>query len=166
MKNIVLIGFMGCGKSSVATALGAKMGRTVLDTDQLIVARGDRSIPEIFAAEGEVFFRRLETELLTDLQSVDASIIATGGGIVQNQENWPLLRQLGRLYFLDAPWSELKKKIAMGKDRPLAGDGVNWQPVRTLWERRLPLYRQADVTITTAGMTIDAVVEKIFRDKE
>jgi shikimate kinase len=166
LKNIVLIGFMGCGKSSVATTLGAKTGRAVLDTDQLIVARVGRSIPEIFAAEGEVFFRRLETELLIDLQSVDASIIATGGGIVQNQENWPLLQQLGRLYFLDAPWSELKKQIAMGEGRPLAGDGVNWQPVQTLWERRLPLYRQADVTIATAGMTIDAVVEKIFRDKE
>ena len=157
---------MGCGKSSVAMALGAKMGRTVLDTDQLIVAKAGRAIPEIFTTEGEVFFRRLETEILTDLQSVDASIIATGGGIVQNQKNWPLLRQLGRLYFLDAPWSELKKQIAVGDGRPLAGDGVNWQPVQTLWKRRLPLYRQADITIATAGMSIDAVVEKILHDKE
>lgn len=163
MSNIVLIGFMGCGKSTVARQLGRKTGHKVLDTDHLIAKRAGRSIPDIFAEEGNDFFRQLESETLQELQPIDNSIIATGGGIIEKQMNWPLLRQLGTIFFLDVVWQELQKRITAGKGRPLGGDGENWDPVRQLWTRRLPLYRQADEIINTERMSVDDIVNEILR---
>lgn len=154
---------MGCGKSTAAKCLGRKTGCQVLDTDQLLVEKTGRSIADIFAADGEVFFRQLESETLEDLFAVENAIIATGGGIIEKSENWPLLRKLGKTFFLDVPWPELQHRIAAGTGRPLAGDSVNWETAQRLWERRLPLYRQADISIDTAQKSIDDVVAEILR---
>ncbi len=161
--NIILIGFMGCGKSTVAKHLGLVTGRAILDIDQLIVEKTGRSIADIFATDGEHFFRRLETQILIELSEVKNVIIATGGGIIEKRDNWPLLRALGRLFFLDVPWHELQKRIAGDKSRPLGGDGNNWEPVRKLWERRYPFYRQADEIIAADNMSVTDVVREIIR---
>lgn len=154
---------MGCGKSTVAKYLEVSTDRELFDTDQLIVEKDGRSIADIFNSDGELFFRQLETQLLINLIDVDNAIISTGGGIVEKQENWPLLKTMGRIYFLDLPWVELQQRISLGKGRPLAGDGINWAQVRQLWERRRPLYCQADEIIEVDQMSVADIAEEILR---
>lgn len=154
---------MGCGKSTVARMLGLVTDKKVLDTDKLVIERNGCSIAEIFAAQGEVYFRQLESDVLESLSAIENSIIATGGGIIERQENWPLLRGLGQIFFLDVPWPVLQRRIAAGAGRPLGGNGVDYAPVNQLWEKRLPLYRLADEIIATEHMSIDEVVTEILQ---
>ena len=101
MKNIVLIGFMGSGKTTTGKVLKEKTDMTFVDTDELIEAYEGCKISEVFADKGEAYFRRLENETLKNLlSSTDNKVISTGGGIVTNKENIPLLKQLGKVFYL------------------------------------------------------------------
>ena len=100
MENIILIGMPGCGKSSVGKALAAALNRTFLDADEEIVRRAGCSIPEIFAAQGEAGFRRLESAVLADLGKQSGIVLATGGGCVTRPENYPSLHQNGCIVWL------------------------------------------------------------------
>ena len=100
MKNIVLIGMPGCGKSTVASLLAAKLGRTVADADSEIEKIAGKSIPRIFAEDGEETFRRFETQVLEELGKQSQLIIATGGGCVTKSRNYPLLHQNGTIFWL------------------------------------------------------------------
>ncbi len=132
MENIVLIGMPGCGKSSVAARLGALLDREVWDSDALIEETAQRSIPEIFAAEGEAGFRRRETEALAQLGRRSGIILATGGGCVTRPENRALLRQNGVLFWLQRPLEDLPTQ-----GRPLSLQ----QGLSSLYQQREPLYR-------------------------
>ena len=101
MKNILLVGMPGCGKSTIGGKLAELTGRTFVDTDALIVERAGVTIPEIFAAHGEAYFRKLETEVLAEVSQKSALIIATGGGVVTRPENHPLCRQNSIVAFLN-----------------------------------------------------------------
>ena len=116
-QNVVLVGMPGCGKSTVGRELAETMGRELIDMDAAIVARVGKSIPEIFSEDGEAVFRDLETAVLReDLRYRNGCILATGGGTILRDENVALLRQNGRLYFLDRPLKDLLPT----EDRPLA----------------------------------------------
>lgn len=131
MENIILIGMPGCGKTTVARLLGQVLGRTVVDADERIVERAGMSIPEIFTQDGEEGFRRLETQVLSDLGMQSGLIIATGGGCVTRQENYPLLHQNGKLFWL-------RRDLAMlpTDGRPLS----QRQSLDAMYARREPLY--------------------------
>ncbi|MBR4703134.1 MAG: shikimate kinase [Oscillospiraceae bacterium] len=138
-ENIVLIGMPGCGKSTVAALLGKAAGREVLDADALIAEQAGRSIPEIFSAEGEEGFRRWETEVLRELGKLSGKVIATGGGCVTREENYPLLHQNGRIFWLRR---DLEKLPREGRPLSQAGD------LREMARVREPLYRRfADESI-------------------
>ncbi len=100
MQNIVLIGMPGCGKSTIATLLAEKLGRTAVDSDAVIEEMAGKPIPEIFAQDGEEVFRQWETQALTQLGKQSSLVIATGGGCVTKERNYPLLHQNGTIFYL------------------------------------------------------------------
>jgi len=137
--NIVLVGMPGCGKSTVAAALSELTGRELIDTDALIVEREGRSIPEIFASDGEKYFRQLESMIAAEVGKLNGKIIATGGGIVTREENLDALRQNGNIFFIKRDLSLLSRD-----GRPLS-QGAD---LEDMYAKRLPLYLNfADFTI-------------------
>ena len=149
MENIILVGMPGCGKSTVAAALGEALGRQVRDSDALIEELAGKAIPEIFAADGEEAFRALETEALRELGKQSGIIIATGGGCVKREENYPLLHQNGRIFWLQRNISALPIH-----GRPLSQSG----DLQAMYDARRPLYeRFADVVIDNNGPVEDTV---------
>lgn len=161
-NNIFLTGFMGAGKSTVGRRLARRLGYRFADLDQLIVAREGRSIPEIFAAQGEPYFRDCETAVLAEQKAAECTVFATGGGVVGREENRRLMKQTGRVVYLRAGWQTLERRLSRGSGRPLADPTSGWEPIRRLWESRLPWYEEADVIIDTDHARVDAVVRDII----
>lgn len=131
-KNILLIGMPSCGKSTVGRILAEETGRPLIDTDGLIVERAGKSIPAIFAEDGEEAFRALETEVATEVCKGSGQIIATGGGIVTRERNHLLIRQNSVVIFINRPLDQLSTK-----GRPLSQQNR----LTELLSARLPLYR-------------------------
>ncbi len=143
MENIVLIGMPGCGKSTVASLLGKATGRPVLESDEEIVRLAGKSIPEIFRQDGEEAFRDLETRVLRDLGARTGCVISTGGGCVTREENRALLRQNGRVFWLERDVRALDRR-----GRPLS----QMRDPASLYGERAPLYRGfADARIDNDG---------------
>lgn len=132
MKNIVLVGMPGCGKSTVGKALAKRLSRPFFDADEEIVKRAGKPIPEIFQAEGEAGFRKIETEVLFDLCRQSGAVIATGGGAVTVPKNHDILRQNSLVVFINRDIAVL----------PTAGRPLSEQnDLHEMFCRRLPLYR-------------------------
>lgn len=161
-RAIVLIGFMGTGKSSVGRVLADRTGLPRYDTDELVAQRAGISIADIFDGPGEEEFRRRETEMLRASPRVDG-IVVTGGGIVLREENVALLRALGTVVNLTADLETLFERVARRKTRPLLRSD---DPRRTLTELlrvREPLYRAAaDFEVDTSALTHDEVAAAIL----
>ena len=156
MQNVILIGMPGCGKSTIASLLADRLGRTSIEADDEIVNAAGMSIPEIFAAEGEAGFRRRETAVLSELGKRSGLVISTGGGCVTRPENYPLLHQNGLIIRLTRDVSKLSRE-----GRPLS---LNADLDKMSAERN-PMYeRFADVTVSNDGSpeeTIRAILEVI-----
>lgn len=145
--NIVLIGFMGAGKTTVGQELARLGGFRLVDLDALIEERAGRSIPEIFARQGEETFRDLESEALRTLAGARRTVVATGGGIVGREENWTMMRRLGKVIYLRVRPQTLRARLGAGEGRPLARRPGGWTETARLLERRIPLYEQADLIV-------------------
>lgn len=153
MQNIVLVGMPGCGKSTVAQRLAQLTGKEVVDADAQIVATAGMSIPEIFAQGGEDAFRKIETQVLSELGKGSGIILATGGGCVTRSENYPLLHQNGTIFWLKRDINKLPTK-----GRPISQS----TDLNKLYEIRRPLYDAfADHVIENDGSVQDAA-EKIL----
>ena len=156
-ENIVLVGMPGCGKSTVGESLAQLMGRELIDTDTRIVEEMGCSIPELFRRIGEMGFRDTETALIRDIAALQGKVIATGGGAVLRPENVALLKENGRVYFLDRSLSLLTAT----SDRPLSS---TTEALQARYEERYPIYcGVCDVHMAADG-TIDHVVNKIRED--
>lgn len=140
MKNIVLIGMMGCGKTTCANLLHERLGRPVVDTDELIVSRQGRSISDIFATEGEDCFRDLETAVARELAAREGLIIATGGGLPLRRENMDALGATGTVFWLRRDPADTFASESMD-GRPLAQEGQAAFVAR--FAQREPVYRAA-----------------------
>lgn len=157
MKNIVLIGMPGCGKSTIGTLLAEKLGRTLADADEKIISLAGKSIPEIFAQDGEPTFRDWETKALTELGKQSGLVIATGGGCVTQKRNYPLLHQNGYLVWLERDCSVLPTD---GRPLSQAND------LRKMYAARKPLYEAfADIRVENAG-TPEETVQHILNTLE
>ena len=156
-RNIVLVGMPGCGKSTVAAALGEATGREVCDSDALIEELAGMPIPEIFAQQGEAAFRAYETQAIAQLGKRSGIVLATGGGCVTRPENYPLLHQNGTILWLQRDLAALPTD-----GRPLSQAGK----LEAMYEVRRPLYaRFADHTISNNGsveQTVAAVKEALL----
>jgi shikimate kinase len=164
--NIVLIGFMGAGKSTVGRELERLGGFRMVDLDSVVVQLAGRSIPEIFATEGEERFRDYETSALRSLVGVRRTVIATGGGIIGREENWKVMHRLGFLVYLRASWATLRQRLAGSQGRPLADLGQELRQVEELWLRRLPLYERSDISVDTDELNAAGVAMAILQKME
>lgn len=164
-KNIVLIGFMGCGKSTVGRELQQRLGYPLVDMDHVIEERAGKPITAIFADEGEAAFRDRETALLRELNDSDAPrrIISTGGGVVGRAENRALLRELGYVVWLRAPTAVILERTAKNRSRPLLQTEDPAARIEALMEERRPLYEEtAHLKLDTTGLCCDEVTTGIL----
>jgi shikimate kinase len=154
-KNIILIGFMGCGKSTVGRELHQRLGYPLIDMDHAIEQAARKPISRIFADEGETGFRDRETALLRQLveQATTCHIISTGGGIVVRPENRDLLRQLGYVVWLHATPDTILDRTRRNSHRPLLQTPDPAATIRALLDQRIPWYAEtAHLKIETAGL--------------
>lgn len=164
MKNIYLIGMMGCGKSTCAHGLAQRLGKAMLDTDELIVARAGKSISEIFAAEGEEAFRDLETWACRTCGEKTDLVVATGGGLPLRAENRRLLRDSGTVVFLHRDPAEIFDSADMS-GRPLGQQGR--EAFLERFAARLPIYRAcAHIEVTEFSTVEETVAEILYRLEE
>lgn len=151
MQNIILIGMPSSGKSTIAAALGEKLGRPVYEADALIEEEAGMDIPAIFAAHGEEYFRKLETQVLRKLGAMSGAIISTGGGSVTREENYAPLHQNGRMIWLLRDTDKLDKT---GRPVSLRSD------LNELYARREPMYaRFADLKADNNGSIEDTLAQ-------
>jgi shikimate kinase len=166
-QSIVLIGFMGAGKSSTGKALARRTGLPCFDTDEIVSARFGLAIAEIFARFGEEKFRDAESEALGQLSGAAPAIIVTGGGIVLRPENLRRLRELGSVVSLEANEETLFRRISRRATRPLLQTEDPRATMVELLRVREPLYREAaDVRVETSRLTHDEVADAILKNLE
>ena len=156
MQNIVIIGMPGSGKTAVSTMLAERLGRKIFDTDTIVSEKAGMTIPEIFAAQGEAGFRKLETEATAEVGKLSGNIISTGGGVVTVADNYELLHQNGVIVWIERDTNKLARD---GRPISLSSD------LNELYAARLPLYeRFADIKADNNGDindTVNAIMEMI-----
>ena len=158
MKNIVLIGMPGCGKSTIGALLAEKLNRTFLDADEEIIRLAGKPIPDVFAKDGEEVFRHWETMALENLGKQSALVIATGGGCVTRSRNYPLLHQNGMIVWLERDLSQLPTD-----GRPLS----QANRLEEMYTLRRPMYEAfGDIRVSNAGSPKDTVNEILSRLEE
>ena len=164
-SNIVLIGFMGAGKTAVGKALAERLHREFIELDSLIKKKAGKSIMEIFQQDDEVTFRELEIEAAREASHKENAVIACGGGIVLNQINMDRLRRNSTIIYLEAaPSAILKRARKGGEKRPLLEVADPASAIRELLKFRKPLYeRAADIRINTSGLSIESAVNRIIQ---
>ena len=162
-NNIVLIGFMGCGKSTVGKKLANALSYEFQDTDAMIEEAYGKTISKMFEEDGEEYFRNAETELLQKLSTeAEGLILATGGGMPMRAENAALLKKTGTVIFLEAKIETILERLQNDTGRPLADGDDREKRLRPLYEKRLPVYREAaDYILDTEGKSFYAIIEEI-----
>ncbi len=163
-KAIVLIGFMGSGKTTVGIKLSYKMRMVVEDTDKMIECKKDMSISDIFATQGESAFRDMETELLTELsEKKTGNIYSVGGGTPIREENRALLKKIGNVVFLRIKPETVYKRLQNDTSRPLLQGENPMEKIKTLMEQRKSFYEDAaDVIIDVDDKSTDEIVNEIL----
>ena len=154
-ENIVLIGFMGCGKSTVGRELHQRLGFHLMDMDHLIEEERGRKITEIFRDEGEPVFRDHETRKLREILAAggDHLVVSTGGGIIVRAENRPLLQRIGYVVWLRASADVIYDRTSRNRDRPLLNTPDAKERILCLLNEREPWYREtAHLIVDTAGL--------------
>ncbi|CCF82937.1 3-dehydroquinate synthase [Nitrolancea hollandica] len=169
VERVILIGLSGAGKSSLAPLLAARLGLEAIDTDEQIAAIFDRPVTQIFADYGEAVFRAAERTVLQDACRRSGAVIATGGGAVLDEANWAAMRPGSVIVHLtaarDVILHRLVEQLAPDPltERPLLAGGDPAERLERLWNERQVLYRRADLTIETTGLTLEQVADEVER---
>jgi shikimate kinase len=155
---IILVGFMGAGKTTVGQLLAARLGLRFADSDLVIERRRGRSIREIFAEDGEAAFRAAEHEVLAELMRGPDAVLAVGGGAVEHQSSQRLLRA-ARVVYLQVGYDEAMRRIGGDAGRPL----LLRPDLDDIYRRRVPVYQSvASLTVATAGRGAEAVCQEVI----
>lgn len=162
MKNVVLIGMMGSGKTSVGKILSTKLGFKLIDTDYEVEKKNKMTINELFDKFGEKAFRHLEEEVVQELGRVINRVISTGGGTVLNPGNFNLLKRNSDIIYLKTSPNELYKRIKHEKNRPLLKTEDPQLKIEKLIEERKEVYEKACFTVDTDGKTTIEVANEIL----
>ncbi|MDQ2987073.1 MAG: shikimate kinase [Armatimonadota bacterium] len=164
--SIVLIGMMGVGKSTLGRAASKALGWKFIDIDHEVEQSAKRSIPEIFANEGESAFREMETDTIARFSGKKNLVVATGGGAPVRQGNLALMREIGPVVYLEAGCEALTRRLKNSRTRrPMLGDDIDGR-VRQLLDEREPTYREADFRIQVDESSPMAIVLEIKRIAE
>ena len=163
MKNIMLIGFMGTGKSTVASCLCREYGMEIVEMDELIAKRAGMSISDIFAQYGEEYFRDLETNLVLELQSQSNQVVSCGGGVVLRERNVEEMKKGGSIVLLTAEPEMILERVKDDDNRPLLRGNKNVAFISDMMEKRRPKYEAAaDVVIHTDGKEVQEICREIM----
>ena len=161
MRNIVIIGFMGAGKTTIATSLAHRLKMRYLSTDNLIETKEKRTINEIFTKSGEDYFRDVESAVIKDACSMENVVIDAGGGAVLREENIANFKSCGIVICLTADEETIMERTKKYKHRPLLNVEDPKRKIRDLLAKRAPFYAKADHCIDTGKLTARQAVEKI-----
>ncbi|MFA7256255.1 MAG: shikimate kinase [Kiritimatiellales bacterium] len=161
-RNIVLVGFMGTGKTVTGRVLAARTGMELVDMDSMIEERQGKTIPEIFAQDGEPVFRTLERELVQELSKRNGLIISTGGGIVLNPDNIADFEKTGLVVCLKASPETIFQRLEKDTGRPLLSGDKKGQ-IAALLEKRKPLYDAIAHGVNTDGLTDEQTADPILK---
>jgi shikimate kinase len=159
-RNVILVGFMGAGKSVCGRMLARRLGRCFVEIDDMIVAGEGCSIPEIFRRHGETRFRQLEAEAVEALALKSDDVVATGGGLPCRDGMMEALRALGLVIWLRGDLQDLLARARRQGARPML-EGRSEDEIVALFRGREPYYRQAHLTVDTSGRTVDQVVAEL-----
>jgi len=162
--NIILCGFMGCGKSTIGKAISKKIKYEFIDSDEFIEKHEKMTIPEIFEKFGEDYFRNKETDSISKISKLDHCVVSLGGGAVLNKENAKVLKTSGKLFFLNISAQEVYNRLKNDASRPLLQTDDKLTAISSLLSKRLPIYNEvADVIIDVDGKTVDEISEEILK---
>jgi shikimate kinase len=159
--GVVLVGFMGSGKSSVGRELSRRLGSEFVDVDAWIEEAKGRSVRDLFAEEGEAAFREHEKAALREILAVKGRIVATGGGAFLDEGNRQLLRAYGMVVYLEAGVETIMRRLSGDAHRPLLRGGEREKVIRDLLARRVAGYRLADHAVPTDGRSVGQVAGRI-----
>jgi len=162
MKNIVLTGFMGTGKTTIGRLLAKNLRMRLVDVDEEIEKDQNMSINDIFSTHGEQHFREIETAMIKKLSQNKNSIISTGGGAVLRKENMDALKENGVVFCLNAGVETILKRTRRNEDRPLLKVENPKEKITELLAYRRPFYEQAGIMIETDAKTPGEVVQEIM----
>lgn len=161
-RNIFLIGFMGCGKSTMAKILSEETGRQLVEMDETIEVEVGMSINEIFETYGEVHFRDLESQLIERIAANGGAVVSCGGGAVLREQNREFMRKNGKIIYLSATPETIYEHVKYSTNRPLLNGNMNVEYITKLMEKRLPIYEAAaDEIIVVDGKEKLQIVKEI-----
>lgn len=161
-KNIVLVGLMGCGKTTIGSLLSKLLNRKFVDSDSLITNLAGLSVSQIFEKYGEAYFRELERKVIEDISCQNDLIISTGGGVVENPENIASLKENGVLFYLYASAQDLYDRIKNDDSRPLLKNSDPLATLEKLLARREKFYSLSEEKIQTGQRQVKEIAEEII----
>ena len=161
MKNIVLFGFMGTGKTSVGKRVADDLGMKFVDMDHIIEEREGRAISDIFATDGEAYFRDLERELVKELSAADGMVIGTGGGVVLNADNVTDFSAKGLAVCINVDPEEILARLEHDGSRPLLAEGDKLEKIKSILAARKECYASVPLQVTTTGCSVEQSAERL-----
>jgi len=162
-QNIILTGFMGTGKTAVGKAVAERLGRILIDMDEVIQRKTGKEISTIFADDGEPAFRTMEAELCLELSQEHSLIIATGGGALVPPRNRELLSRSGVVICLTASPDDIAERLQYVTDRPLLATADRTQRITALMEQRAAAYNALPHHLSTSGLSVEEAADAVIR---
>lgn len=161
--NIILIGFMGCGKTSIGNILACELGYSFIDSDEKIEEISQKSINQIFQIYGETYFRQLESSVIKNISKIDNQVIATGGGIIKSQINIYELKKNGLIIYLKASPEHIYNNLKEDNSRPLLQVDNKIETIKVLLNEREVFYEKyADIMVDVSNKDIETISQIIF----
>ena len=163
-KNLFLIGFMGCGKSTMSRLLSEATGRELVEMDETIEKEAGMSINEIFETHGETHFRDLESALISRITQKGGAIVSCGGGAILRSENVQSMKKNGKIIYLSATPETIYERVRYSTNRPLLAGNMNVEYIASLMNQRLPRYMEAaDITISVDEKEKSQILEELIK---